>query len=91
MRLTLPEPGQIVIVWQHPFVVSDVASLVAALNATVKSSFVYTPDDAIVLAADYLGNKRMTDPFRERLEFALLATSRHGLLTPRGEEIRQVT
>ena len=51
----------------------------------------YTPNDAIVLAADYLGNKRMTDPFRERLESALLAASRRGLIVRRGEEIRKLT
>ncbi|MBE7500352.1 MAG: restriction endonuclease [Verrucomicrobiales bacterium] len=69
----------------------DPESLVAAINATLKPGCVYTPNDAIVLAADYLGNKRMTDPFRERLESALLAASRRGLIVRRGEEIRKVT
>jgi hypothetical protein len=51
---------------------------------------VYTPNDAIVLAADYLGNKRITDVFQERLQSAFLAASRRGLIIRRGEEIRKL-
>jgi hypothetical protein len=74
---------------RHPEL--DPESLVAAISAALKPGCRYTPSDAIVLAADYLGNKWMTDALRERLESALLAASRRGLITRRGDEVRRVT
>lgn len=69
----------------------DAESLVAAINATLKPGCVYTPNDAVVLAADYLGNKRITDAFHACVESDLLAASRRGIIVRRGEEIRKAT
>lgn len=64
--------------------------LVRAINASLRPGCVYTPEDVLHLAADYLGCKRLKDAFSDRLESALTAASRRGLLIKRGEEIRKV-
>lgn len=63
--------------------------LVKAINASIRPGCVYTPEEVLHLAADYLGCKRLKDAFSERLESALTAASRRGLLIKRGEEIRK--
>ena len=44
--------------------------LVKAINASIHSGCVYTPEESY-LAADYLGCKRLKDAFAERLELPL--------------------
>jgi hypothetical protein len=63
--------------------------LVKAINASIRPGCVYTPEEVLHLAADYLGCKRLKDAFFERLESALTAASRRGILIKRGEEIRK--
>ncbi len=63
--------------------------LVKAINASIRPGCVYTPEEVLHLAADYLGCKRLKDAFSERLESALTAASRRGILIKRGEEIRK--
>lgn len=63
--------------------------LVKAINASIRPGRVYTHEEVLHLAADYLGCKRLKDAFSDRLESALTAASRRGLLIKRGEEIRK--
>lgn len=63
--------------------------LVKAINASIRPGCVYTPEEVLRLAADYLGCKRLKDAFSDRLESALTAASRRGILIKRGEEIRK--
>lgn len=63
--------------------------LVKAINASIRPGCVYTPEEVLHLAADYLGCKRLKDAFSDRLESALTAASRRGILIKRGEEIRK--
>jgi hypothetical protein len=63
--------------------------LVKAINASIRPGCVYTPEEVLHLAADYLGCKRLKDAFSERLESALTAASLRGILIKRGEEIRK--
>ncbi len=63
--------------------------LVKAINASIRPGCVYTPEEVLHLAADYLGCKRLKDAFSDHLESALTAASRRGLLIKRGEEIRR--
>ena len=63
--------------------------LVKAINASIRPGCVYTPEEVLHLAADYLGCKRLKDAFSDRLESALTAASRRGILIRRGEEIRK--
>ena len=63
--------------------------LVNAINASVRPGCVYTPDEVFHRAAEYLGCQRIKVAFRERLESALTAASRRGILTKRGDEIRK--
>jgi hypothetical protein len=63
--------------------------LVNAINASVRPGCVYTPDEVLHRAAEHLGCQRIKEAFRERLESALTAASRRGILTKRGDEIRK--
>jgi hypothetical protein len=63
--------------------------LVKAINASIRPGCVYTPEEVLHLVADYLGCKRLKDAFSDRLESALTAASRRGILIKRGEEIRK--
>ena len=63
--------------------------LVKAINASIRPGCVYTPEEVLHLAADYLGCKRLKDAFSDCLESALTAASRRGILIKRGEEIRK--
>jgi hypothetical protein len=61
--------------------------LVKAINASIRPGCVYTPEEVLHLAADYLGCKRLKDAFSDRLESALTAASRRGIVIRRGDEI----
>ena len=63
--------------------------LVKAINASIRPGCVYTPEEVLHLAADYLGCKRLKEAFRVCLESALNAASRRGVLTNRAGEIRK--
>jgi hypothetical protein len=63
--------------------------LVKAINASIRPGCVYTPEEVLYLAADYLGCKRLKDAFRDCLESALNAASRRGIITNRSGEIRK--
>lgn len=67
----------------------EIDTLVKAINATVRPGCIYTPEEVLHNAADYLGCLRLSDTFRASLQSALTAASRRGILTKRGEEIRK--